>query len=108
VSAWGAKVSAIEIDSSTLAMLEPITFGSGGMRCLQIEGRQPRCLPAAFHDASASFCFGTPVVRATSFRRERVHHGTANLLESREKVGDPPRTRTLNLEIKSLLLYQLS
>jgi hypothetical protein len=23
-------------------------------------------------------------------------------------LGDPPRTRTLNLEIKSLLLYQLS
>jgi hypothetical protein len=30
-----------------------------------------------------------------------VYHGPARWLESGEKVGDPPRTRTLNPEIRS-------
>jgi hypothetical protein len=51
---------------------------------------------------------GTPVVHADQFDALRVYHGPAKWLELGEKDGDPPWTRTMNPEIKSLLLYQLS
>ena len=72
-----------------------------------VNGAHPRL--GAFHDGSGRFRLGgTPVVHVVRYGGQRVYHGPAKYLGPRALAGDPPWTRTMNLEIKSLLLYQLS
>jgi hypothetical protein len=75
-------------------------FGKFPGEAPRATGRSAPRQPASVFCASLS---GTPVVHAGQDSASRVYHGPGKWLELGKKVGDPPWTRTMNPEIKSLL-----